>query len=362
MSRKFPRPIRRIVIKLGSSVIATDHMRPRRAIVGSLLRQIHNLRRKGVEVVLVSSGAIVLGMGELRTKQRPNDLAVLQASAAIGQNILMRLYSDLFRRYRISCAQVLLTWDDFDDRVRYNNARKTLKAILEQNAIPIINENDTISTEEIRFGDNDRLSALVATLVDADLLLLLSDVEGLYEMKDGRRRLYKEIKEITAEIEGVAKDSSKKNMARGGMIAKLQAVKVANQARIPCVVANAETKDVVSRVLQGERIGTLFMEKEERLISRKHWISFGAKPKGRLTIDEGAVKALLEKGKSLLLPGIISWEGHFDKDDVVIVTDKQNQEIARGMIAYSVSDLHTIEDKRGKAEVIHRDNLVLCKR
>ena len=362
MSRKFPRSIKRIVIKIGSSVIATYKMRPRKARLRSLVSQIHQARRNGIEVVLVSSGAIVLGLGEIRSSSRPNDLASLQASAAIGQNVLMRLYSDMFRKHKLTCAQVLLTWDDFDDRLRFNNARKTLDAILEQKAIPIINENDTISTDEIKFGDNDKLSALVASLVHADLLLILTDVQGLYDLKSGQKKLFKEIKEITKEIEGVAQDTTKKNISKGGMVAKLEAVKIATRANIPCVLANGETRDVLFRVLKGERIGTFFMEKEDKLLSKKHWISFGAKPKGKLVIDEGAKKALLKGGRSLLLPGVVRWEGHFKKGDVVIVFDEESGEIARGIVHYAISDLNEIQDKKGKEEIIHCDELVLCKR
>ncbi len=362
MPRKFPRSIKRIVIKVGSSILATHTMRPRLGVLRSLTSQIYKLRRQGIEVVLVSSGAIVLGLGKMKSSQRPNNVTTLQAAAAIGQNILMQLYSSLFQRYKISCAQILLTWDDFDERIRYNNAKKTLLAILEEGVIPIVNENDTISTDEIRFGDNDKLSALVASLIEADLLVILSDVEGLYEIRNGQKRLFQEIKEITKEIEGMASGTQKRNICRGGMIAKLEAIKIATHAKIPCVIANAKTKDVILRILKGDRIGTFFMEKEEKLLAKKHWISFGAKPKGSISVDEGAAKAILERGKSLLLPGVTNWNGHFKKGDVVIVMDHNNSEIARGIIEYSVSDLHSIQEKRGKGEVIHRDNLVLAKR
>jgi len=242
------------------------------------------------------------------------------------------------------------------------NARKTFEALLAQGVIPVVNENDTISTDEIKFGDNDKLSALVAGMVEADLLLILSDVEGLYKFEGDQKILFKEVKEITADIESLACGTSKKQISKGGMSAKLAAIKIALNAKVPCVIAHGEVKNVLERVLAGERIGTFFMEKEEKLLSKKHWISFGARPKGMLVIDQGAEKALLENGKSLLLPGIASWDGHFKKNDVVIVCNQDKQEIARGITAYSVSDLHKIEDKKGLREVIHRDDLVLCKR
>lgn len=373
MSRKFPKPIKRIVIKVGSSVIATDQMKPRIKHLRSLVKQISTMRNRNIEVILVSSGAIVLGMGELNRKNRSLDLASLQALAAIGQTVLMKKYNELFKKNNQKCAQVLLTWDDFDNRLRYNNARNTLRIMLEWGVIPIINENDTISTEEIKFGDNDKLSALVATLVQADLLVLLSDVEGLYDLKSKKKKLFNEIKKITCEIEGVALGgnshtvspvhrTAKKQMSKGGMATKLDAIKVATQSKIPCIIANGETEDVLLRILKGDRIGTLFMEREKKLLARKHWISFSTKPKGIVIVDDGAKQALLKGGKSLLLPGVVSWEGSFKKDDVIIVQDKHQHEIARGITNYSIIAMANIGEKRGQREVIHRDNLVFAER
>ena len=368
MTRKFPRPIKRLVIKVGSSVIATYAMKPRLAHLKSLVEQIIALQKSGTEVVLVSSGAIVLGMGALNQKKRPADLASLQALAAIGQTKLMRMYDDFFKKSRRHCAQVLLTWDDFDNRLRYNNARNTFQAILDRGIVPVVNENDTIATDEIKFGDNDRLSALVATLVQADLLLILSDVEGLYDLKSGQKKIFEEIREITGDIEGAVAGeplegrSAKENMSRGGMLAKLQSIKVATHAQIPCIIAHGEMDNVVLRILKGERIGTFFVEREEKLLARKHWISFGAKPKGIICVDDGAKKVLLNGGKSLLLPGVVSWEGNFHKDDVVIIQDQHRKEIGRGIINYSMSDLERITDRKGQPEVIHCDNLVLSQR
>lgn len=362
MSRDFSKKIKRVVIKVGSGVIANYRLKPRTARLRSLVEQIAGARSRGIEIVFVSSGAIVLGMGELGLKRRPGDVAQLQGLAAIGQTVLMRTYSQLFSRVKMKCAQVLLTWDDFDDRRRYNNARRTLKMLLSQGVVPVINENDTISTDEIKFGDNDKLSALVAGMMDADMLLILSDVEGLYKYEDGKQTVFKEVKEITSEIEALALGTTKKHISKGGMSAKLEAIKIAVQSKTLCVIAHGEVKDVLTRVLKGERIGTLFSEKEDKIVSRKHWISFGARPKGVLLVDHGAEKALLDGGKSLLLPGVFGWEGHFKKDDVVVVCNGEHQELARGIVAYSVSDLHNIKDKKGKKEVIHRDDLVLCKR
>jgi len=260
MTRTFQRPIKRIVVKLGSSQIADAKMRPKTAQLSSLCKQISQLRKQGIEVVLVSSGAIALGMGELGETKRSTELAHLQARAAIGQAALMRLYSELLRKVGLKCGQVLLTWDDFDNRTRFLNARHTLEAILKKRVVPVINENDTTSTEEIKFGDNDKLSALVASLLHADLLVILSDVEGLY---DANKKVYEEIREITAEIEGIAGGTRNTHMARGGMRAKIGAIKIATHVRIPCVITAGDTKDVLVRLVAGARIGTYFIGKDQ---------------------------------------------------------------------------------------------------
>lgn len=263
MTRTFQKPIKRIVVKLGSSQIADGNLKPKLKALAALAAQIRLLRKKGIEVVLVSSGAIALGMGELGQKKRPTELAALQARAAIGQAALMRLYSELFRKVSLKCAQVLLTWDDFDNNTRFLNARHTLEAILKEGVIPVINENDTTSTEEIKFGDNDKLSALVASLLHADLLVILSDVEGLY---DANKKVFEEVSEITAAIESVAGGTKNANIARGGMKAKIDAVKIATHARTPCVITGGAIKDVLVRLIASERIGTFFIEKKDKLM------------------------------------------------------------------------------------------------
>ncbi|MFT5386984.1 MAG: glutamate 5-kinase [Lysobacterales bacterium] len=359
MKRKFPRKIKRVVIKVGSSVIATDLMKPRDDQLKRLVGQIVKLKSKGIEVVLVSSGAIALGMGVLGKKKRSPDLSVLQTLAAVGQTALMNKYNELFKKKKTHCAQLLLTWDDFDNRTRFNNVRNTIQAMFNENLVPIVNENDTISTDEIKFGDNDKLSALVASLVNADLLLILSDVDGLYDLD---KKVFNEIKEITTEIRSVASGTSKKQLAKGGMSAKLEAVNITAHAKIPSVIANGETKDVILRVVNAERIGTLFIEKDKKVLARKHWISFGAKPKGTLVVDDGAKKVLLTGGKSLLLVGVSNWDGHFKNGDIVIVADKKGNEIGRGISNYSSTALNNILDKKGQPEAIHVDDLVLGER
>ena len=359
MQRKFPRQIKRVVIKVGSSIIATAQMKPRTHFFQSLVSQISLLREKNIDVVLVSSGAIVFGMGETNQRLRPSDVSSLQALAAIGQTLLMKKYCELFKKNKKICAQVLLTWEDFDNRLRYNNARGTFFSLLERGVIPVVNENDTIATDEIKFGDNDKLSALVAGLIQADLLIILSNVEGLYDLKSSGKKIFEEIKEITKEIEGAARGTDNKHVCKGGMSAKLDAVKIAVHAQIPCVIAHGQAENILLRILNGEKVGTLFVEKEEKLLARKHWISFGAKPKGVITIDDGAKEALLKGGRSLLLPGVVGWQGHFKTDDVVAIEDKGHHPIGRGIINYSITDLDRMVEKKGKREVIHCDNLVL---
>ena len=355
VKRAFKRPIKRLVVKLGSSQITDFSMKPKTAQVTALARQIIKLHQQHIEVVLVSSGAIVLGMGELGESKRPKELASLQARAAIGQAVLMRNYSELFKKSGLKCAQVLLTWEDFDARKRFLSARDTLEAILKEDVIPIINENDTVAVDEIKFGDNDKLSALVASCVQADLLVILSDVEGLY---DANKKVFDEVREITKEIEQVAGGTKNTQVARGGMQAKIEAVKIASHANVPVVITNGATDDVLVRLVNGERLGTLFVEKKEHLLARKHWIAFTAKPKGKLFIDEGACTALL-KGKSLLLPGLLKVEGHFKADEVVAIVDRQGDLIGRGISQYAVSDLINNHDKKGKKEVVHHDALVI---
>jgi len=250
------REIKRIVVKIGSGVIEAHKRSPKRSDLSSLVEQMSPLHKKGTEIILVSSGAIILGMGELSLKTRPSDLASLQACAAVGQAVLMRTYSRLFERYKIICAQILLTWDDFNDPKRRNNAKHTLEKLLGSTVIPIINENDTTSTEEIKFGDNDKLSAKVAKLIDADRLAILSSgVEGFY---DDQRKIIPKITKITKKDESFATDTTNKNVSKGGMITKLEAIKVATSSGIPCVIAGSGSTIAISKIVQVQPVGTYF--------------------------------------------------------------------------------------------------------
>jgi glutamate 5-kinase len=255
MTRVLQKPIKRIVVKLGSSQIVDGHFRTRRERLKSLAKQIAHLHKKGIEVVLVSSGAIATGMGELGETRRPTDLGALQARAAIGQALLMLNYLDAFKKVRLKCAQVLLSWDDFDKDARTLNVRHTLDALLQKAIVPVINENDTTSTEEIKMGDNDKLSALVAKLLHANLLVILSDVDGLL---DSNKKIYREVHEITHEITNAAEGTANDHMARGGMKTKIDAVKLAREAHIPTVIAGGNVQNVLEKIISGESIGTYF--------------------------------------------------------------------------------------------------------
>ena len=255
MTRIFQKPIKRIVVKLGSSQIVDEKFKARRERLNALAKQISLLHKKGIEVILVSSGAIASGMGELGETRRPTDLGALQARAAIGQAVLMRNYIESFKKVSLKCAQVLLTWDDFGKDTRSLNVRHTLDALLQKGIVPIINENDTTSTEEIKFGDNDKLSALVAKLLHANLLVILSNVEGLLDIN---KKVYKEVKEITPEIITVSKGTANTEIARGGMKTKIDAVQIARGAHIPCIIAGGNVKDVLLKIISRESIGTYF--------------------------------------------------------------------------------------------------------
>jgi len=254
MTIKIQRSINRIVVKLGSSQIVDEKFKTRRDRLNSLTKQISHLNKKGIKVVLVSSGAIALGMGELGESKRPTDLGALQARAAIGQAVLMRNYIESFKKVKLKCAQVLLSWDDFGKDSRTLNVRHTLEALLEKNIVPIINENDTTSTEEIKFGDNDKLSALVAKLLNADLLIILSDVDGLL---DKNKKVINLVNDITTEIRILAAGTSNVQVARGGMKTKIDAVEIAKEAHIPCVIAGGNIHNVLVSTTSSTQIGTV---------------------------------------------------------------------------------------------------------
>ena len=345
--------INRIVIKLGSSLFYSKQLFNRRAFL-SLTQQVCDLVKDGKEIIIVSSGAIALGMHLLKLKERPKELNILQAAAAIGQNELMNVYSRYFKDKTITAGQILLTWDDFDDHKRYLNAKNTILTLLKYKCVPIINENDTVSVDEIKFGDNDRLSAMVATLSGADLLLILSDVEGLL---DRDKKLVRLVREITPQIRALA-CPTQKNSCVGGMITKIEAAKIAVNSGIPCVIACGHGKNIINKVIaQPQDNGTLFIPKKS-LKARSRWLAYGSKPKGIIYVDDGGKAALLNKN-SLLSVGVTQVSGNFISGEVITVMDSSGGEIARGKTGINSKQLEKQKGQHFEREVIHRDNIVI---
>lgn len=364
--------IRRMIVKIGSSILAL----PRRGLnlpaVEAVSSQIAVLHGQGLEVLLVSSGAIASGVMKLGLKETPHTLPLKQAVAAAGQSQLIRAYEKSFESRGVHVAQILLTHEDLRERKRYLNARTTLLSLLHLGAIPIINENDTVAVEEIRFGDNDTLSAQVAGMMDADLLLILTDTDGLYDRDprtDDNPRLIPVVRHITPEVELLA-GARPGILGTGGMVTKIRAAKVMSQAGGYTVIANGTQKDVITRILESDPLGTLFLPDRRPLRSRKHWILYTLKPRGEITVDDGARQALLQRGKSLLPSGIVEVRGDFDFGDAVSCVGSDLREFARGLVNYSARDLTKIKGARtdriesilGRKdydEVIHRDDLVI---
>lgn len=359
MKRQFPITIKRVVVKVGGSVLAASGRGLDKTRIKNIVEQVASLADKGIEVVLVSSGAIASGMGVLNMKCRPGTLSCLQATAAIGQGLLIQSYNDLFKKYKKICAQVLLTRDDFNERQRYINARNTFFTLLEYKAIPIVNENDTVSTEEIKFGDNDYLSALVANLIEADLLIILSDVEGFCKGTGENRHVVPIIEEINSEIKSQATDTAKRNISTGGMISKLDSARIVIDSGIPCIIASGKVQNVLLRILDGEQIGTLFLTKSTKLEAKKRWIAYSTKSRGKIVVDDGAKEALTKKGKSLLCPGIVNLEGGFLAGDIVSIVDKNHKEFAKGLTSFSADELSKAKGCKLNKEVVHRDSLVI---
>jgi len=362
---------RRIVVKLGTGLIAYPSGKLRLDFMEQIVRQLADLKHDNRQVILVSSGAVGAGMGRLGIATRPISTVDKQAVAAVGQGILIQIYEKLFAEYGCLSAQVLLTRSDLMARHRYLNARNTLIKLLDYGAIPVINENDTVSVEEIEFGDNDTLSALVAGLIDADLLIILSDVSGLFTgnpYKEEKAELIEKVEEITPEIRRLA-GANIDQRTTGGMITKIHAAEIATACGIPMIIAAGDEKRVLRRVLDGESIGTIFLPKSQPLPGRKRWISFAHSGQGIIRVDEGAAKAIVERGKSLLPSGITSLEGSFNRGEMVSVVAPDGREIARGLVNYSVEELKKIKGLQtgeiaqalgypGIDEIIHRDNMV----
>ncbi len=357
MRRKILKESSRIVVKMGTGVLTDSHNQPDLAQMEQLAAQVAELRAGHKEIVLVTSGAVGAGMGVLGFEKRPTDLAELQACAAVGQSRLMSIYQGLFSRFSLHVAQVLLTHDDLGHHERHLNARNTLVTLLRRGVIPVINENDAVSFTELKFGDNDRLSALVATLLPADLLVILTTVDGLMEnFGRANSRIMTTVEKIDDVIEHQAGGTTSAT-AVGGMDSKIQAAKIVIRSGIPLVIASGKKKAVLARILHGEEEGTLFVPGSEKLKSRKRWIAFFHHPKGTLVVDEGAKKALRERGKSLLRPGITQCAGVFAEGDIVRICDLDGTEFARGVTAFNAVRIQAGDTLPN--EVVHRDNLVI---
>ena len=360
---------RRVVVKIGSRLLAENPAsRP-----ATIADQVLELRRRGVEVVIVSSGAIALGVRRLRLPGRPHELPALQAAAAVGQSQLMQHWEHAFAVHDLAIGQVLVTHDDLGDRRRFLSARLTLRALLDLGVVPIINENDTVATEEIKFGDNDQLAALVCNLVSADALVMLTDVEGVRDAGGVRMPVVHDIEREAVPVAG----GSTSGVGSGGMASKVGSARIVTRTGVPAVVAPGREPDVLVRVLAGADVGTLFVPPARAggagpgvLSSRKHWIAYGAKPVGRITVDDGAARALRDGGKSLLPAGITAVEGDFELGDTVSVVTASGKEIGRGLVAYPAGDLRKISGLQSAGfearlgyrsidEAIHRDDLVI---
>lgn len=357
MRSELLRQVTRLVVKLGTGILTDEAKRPDWGQLTQLVAQVAGLREQGLEVVIVTSGAVGAGMGVLGFSRRPTELAELQACAAVGQSRLMATYERLFEAHRLTVAQVLLTHDDLEHHERHLNARNTLVALLQRGVVPIINENDAVSFTELRFGDNDRLSALVACLLPADLLVLLTTSDGLIEnFGTAEAQVLTRVDVIDDRIVQMAGGTSSAT-AVGGMATKVQAAKIAVRSGIPMVIAPGRKTTALARILAGEDEGTLFVPRPAKLKGRKRWIAFFHHPKGLLVVDEGARKALRDRGTSLLAPGITRHEGTFVAGDVVRICDLDGTEFARGQARVSAADL--AGDVRPKSEVVHRDDLVM---
>jgi glutamate 5-kinase len=363
--------MRRVVVKIGTSVLLDAGEKISNSRAEDFARQIKAVRDRSIDVIVVSSGAQACGMERVGLRRKPREMARKQALASIGQVVLMRMYMDAFAKVGLAASQILLTHEDIRSRTRCINLMNTIDALLDMGVVPIVNENDTLSFKEIMFGDNDNLSALIAQITSSDFLVLLSDVEGLCE-KDPKRhpgaKVIGTVRKIDREIEALAHGTDSEKSV-GGMTSKLEAAKKAGHYGIPTRLVKGDVKDVLPRVIDGEDIGTLFLARK-RMTRKECWIAFAFKSKGRIMVDQGARAALLEAGKSLLPSGIVKVEGEFARGECVDIADGEKNSIARGIVNYSSSDIGKIkgsksieiEKKLGykyTEEVVHRDNMVL---
>lgn len=357
MHRSLLKSAARVVVKFGTGMLTDSRKQPDPAQLEQLVAQIAAQHQAGREIVIVTSGAVGAGMGALGLEKRPTGLAELQACAAIGQSRLMATYAELFARHNLQVAQVLLTHDDLEHHERHLNARNTLVTLLNRGVVPVINENDAVSITELKFGDNDKLSALVASLLPADLLVILTTVDGVIEdFGTANPKTISVVEKIDSTLEKIARGTESET-AVGGMKSKIEAAKIVVRSGIPLVIASGRKTNVLAQILAGEREGTLFVAPAKRLQGRKRWIAFFHHPQGALIVDDGAKLALREKGKSLLPPGVARCEGDFAAGDVVRICDLNGMEFARGIARFDSAAVRA--GKLPKEELVHRDDLVI---
>lgn len=373
VSREALKKAKRIVIKVGTSTITYANGKRNFSQIDRLAREISDLQNQGKEMILVTSGAVAVGVDRMGLPGKPKTIPGKQAAAAVGQGVLMHTYEKFFADYGQIVAQVLITKTEAIDRHRYTNTRNTFMELMRQRVIPIVNENDVVALDELKIGDNDNMSALVAGIVDADLVIILSDVDGLYTANPQTHPdavIVSEVAEITPEIEASAGGVGSAR-GTGGMATKIQAAKAATSSGIHLVIASGTEKNAITRVLQGEELGTLFVSRENRLQFRKRWLAFGAKIAGSIVVDDGCAKAIRKAGGCSILPaGVFAVQGEFLPGSTVSVIDKDAHELARGLVHYSSAELEQIKGcnsgeianilgHKNFDEVIHRDDLVI---
>ena len=372
-SREALKKAKRIVIKVGTSTITYANGKRNFSQIDRLAREISDLQNQGKEMILVTSGAVAVGVDRMGLPGKPKTIPGKQAAAAVGQGVLMHTYEKFFADYGQIVAQVLITKTEAIDRHRYTNTRNTFMELMRQRVIPIVNENDVVALDELKIGDNDNMSALVAGIVDADLVIILSDVDGLYTANPQTHPdavIVPEVMEITPEIEASAGGVGSAR-GTGGMATKIQAAKAATSSGIHLVIASGTEKNAITRVLQGEELGTLFVSRENRLQFRKRWLAFGAKIAGSIVVDDGCAKAIRKAGGCSILPaGVFAVQGEFLPGSTVSVIDKDAHELARGLVHYSSAEMEQIKGcnsgeianilgHKNFDEVIHRDDLVI---
>jgi glutamate 5-kinase len=359
-----------VVIKIGTNLLAEKERGINSDQIGTIAKSVSHLRSQGKNIAIVSSGAIGAGVAAMKLTERPKTIPEKQATAAIGQPLLMEAYENAFRKEHLTIAQILLTKDDFVNRERFVNAKNTFAALFEKGVVPIINENDTVAIEEIKFGDNDNLSAMVATLIEANILIILSDVDGLYSedpAKNPGADLLRIVEKITPQVEKFAR-KSKSELSTGGMVTKIQAAKRCVKAGVAVIIANGKNPQAIEEIFSGEFCGTVFLPVEKKLSMRKQWIGFVSRTSGVIVVDDGAKNALLKKHKSLLPSGILQVLGKFSEQEIISILDVSGNEIGKGISSFSSTELNKIKGKKSTevelvlkrkapTEVVHRDNL-----